>query len=85
MNTDTMYAPKTPDSVMRTAALFGAKSFGTEAVQVNPCAGGPEDGDWYVLVSEVTAERWPSGCPKLGRDMTLCVNEDTLWCTVADD
>ncbi|HUE28347.1 MAG TPA: hypothetical protein VMP89_16350 [Solirubrobacteraceae bacterium] len=67
------YAPATSDVVKRTAAMAVARRLGHEGVQVHEVA---EDRTDRVIVYEVTAERWPSGVPKLGRAFMVTVRDD---------
>jgi hypothetical protein len=68
-----MYAPQIPERVKRAAALAVARKLDHEGVQVHQIA---EDRLDRALVYEVTAERWPSGCPKLGRCFIVTVSDD---------
>lgn len=71
MTTETMYAPKTPESTLRAASLFGAKIWDTEAITCNPVAGDID----LVWVFELSEERWPSGCHKFEREMLVRVTD----------
>jgi hypothetical protein len=71
MDTDTMYAPKTPESTLRSAALHAAKAWQTESITCNPVAGDID----LVWVFELSEERWASGCQKFGREMLVRVTD----------
>ena len=72
MNTDTMYAPETPASVLAAATLAGAKHFGTEMVQASPIA---QDRTDQAFVFPIVGH-WSSGCAKLGDPILVTVAPD---------